>query len=251
EGVGVERAGAVGGGGGGRGARDVGGVGQGAGEERDARDQRKRAPQPPPGGKAAETIREPDEGGDQEKNRRSGGGRGGDERPGEDPPADAGANLGVQGEVTKPAAHSFNSCTPEAARPVDGWAKSIGATSRRAGIRCQAPWRAWCKAASRATRRWRPPPCRAPPARHRWLLAPWRRHPTPHPRRSPSRGSRPRCPWPRKYRGSAWRAGSHRPAALADPPGYHRSRPRRLCHSPAPLPCRLPPSPAPSPDPYL
>src|SRR5262249_9001943 len=86
-------------------------------EERDQRDQRKRAPQHHPGGQTAVTIREPDEGGDQEKNRRSGGGRGGDERRGEDPPVDAGANLGVQGEVTKPAAHSFNSCTPEAARP--------------------------------------------------------------------------------------------------------------------------------------
>src|SRR5262249_4014502 len=98
-------------------ALDVAAPGHEAGEERDQRDQRNRAPQPPPGGKTAVTIREPDEGGDQEKNRRSGGGRGGDERPGKDPPADAGANLGVQGEVTKPAAHSFNSSTPEPPTP--------------------------------------------------------------------------------------------------------------------------------------
>src|SRR5262249_50807863 len=97
-------------------ALHVAAPGHEAGEERDQRDQCKRAPQHHPGGQTAVTIREPDEGGDQEKNRRSGGGRGGDERPSEGPPPDPGGKLGVTAEATKPAAHSFNSCTPEAAR---------------------------------------------------------------------------------------------------------------------------------------
>src|SRR5262249_34092971 len=98
-------------------------------------DQRKGAPRPPPGGKSVKKTGEPDEGGDQEKDHRRDGCRGGDDRQDQDWAADAGANLGVQGEVTEPAAHSFNSSTPKRRGSVDGWAKPIYATWRRTGIR--------------------------------------------------------------------------------------------------------------------
>src|SRR5262249_51750097 len=98
-------------------ALHVAATGHEARDERDQRDQRKRATQYHSGGQSVIKIREPDEGGDQEKNHRGDGGRGGDDRQHQDRAAYAGANLGVQGEITEPAAHSFNSCTPEAARP--------------------------------------------------------------------------------------------------------------------------------------
>src|SRR5262249_19608528 len=96
-------------------ALHVAATGHEARDERDQRDQRKRATEHHPGGQTIVNIREPDEGGDQQKTHRRGGGRGGDDRPDQDRAADAGANLGVEGEVTQPGAHSFNSSTPEPA----------------------------------------------------------------------------------------------------------------------------------------